>query len=131
VAVARSIPTHLLRPVWGRQPEKTLLRRAFDDGLLPLSVLHRQKEAFSDGVSSATKPWYQEIQERVDLVDAKPKIYLHLSPQTPEALYYRNIFDSIYGSEGEFTLSYFWMPKWSGETKDPSARTLSFYAASQ
>ena len=131
VAVARSIPTHLLRPVWGRQPEKALLRRAFDDGLLPLSVLHRQKEAFSDGVSSATKPWYQEIQERVDLVESKPRIYLHLSPQTPEALYYRNIFDSIYGSEGEFTLSYFWMPKWSGETKDPSARTLSFYAATQ
>jgi asparagine synthase (glutamine-hydrolysing) len=130
VALARSIPTHLLRPVQGQQVEKALLRQAFNDGLLPLSVLHRQKEAFSDGVSGA-KPWYKEIQERVDLIEARPRVYTHLSPQTPEAQYYRNLFDAIYGDEGAYTLSYFWMPKWSGETKDPSARTLSFYTANQ
>jgi asparagine synthase (glutamine-hydrolysing) len=130
VALARSIPTHLLRPVHGQQVEKALLRAAFDDGLLPLSVLHRQKEAFSDGVSGA-KPWYQEIQERVDLMDTRPRVYTHLCPQTPEAQYYRDLFDAIYGDEGAYTLTYFWMPKWSGETKDPSARTLSFYTANQ
>ena len=130
VAVARSIPTELLRPVLGSRPEKWLLRQAFHDGLLPLSVLFRQKEAFSDGVSGA-KPWYQEIQERVDLLDARPQIYTHLCPQTPEAQYYRTIFDSYYHEEGACCLSYFWMPKWSGETKDPSARTLSFYTTQQ
>lgn len=128
VALARSIPTHLLRPVQGQQVEKALLRRAFNDGLLPLSVLYRQKEAFSDGVSG-TKPWYQEIQERVDLIEALPRVYMHLSPQTAEAQYYRDLFDEIYGDEGAYTLTYFWMPKWSAETKDPSARTLSFYTA--
>jgi len=130
VALARSIPTALLRPIQGHQPEKALLRRAFDDGLLPLSVLHRQKEAFSDGVSSQTKPWYQEIQDRIGIF-LTPKVYEHLTPVTPEAQYYRDQFDAIYGSVGAYTLSYFWMPKWSGETKDPSARTLSFYTAQQ
>jgi len=128
VAIARSIPTHLLRPVQGQQVEKALLRQAFNDGLLPLSVLHRQKEAFSDGVSGI-KPWYQEIQERVDLIEALPRVYTHLSPQTAEAQYYRDLFDEFYGDEGASTLTYFWMPKWSTETKDPSARTLSFYTA--
>jgi len=130
VALARSIPTQLLRPVQGLQVEKALLRQAFDDGLLPLSVLHRQKEAFSDGVSNQTKPWYREIQERVDLIEARPRVYMHLSPQTPEAQYYRDIFDTFYGDQGASTLSYFWMPKWSA-TKDPSARTLSFYTTQQ
>jgi len=130
VALARSIPTNLLRPIQGQQVEKALLRRAFDDGLLPLSVLHRQKEAFSDGVSGA-KPWFKEIQERVDLMEALPRIYMHLSPRTAEAQYYRTLFESMYGEEGTYTLSYFWMPKWSGETQDPSARTLSFYTANQ
>ena len=130
VAFARSIPTALLRPIQGQQPEKALLRRAFDDGLLPVSVLHRQKEAFSDGVSSQTKPWYQEIQDRLGIF-LNPRAYEHLPPVTPEAQYYRDQFDAIYGSSGAYTLSYFWMPKWSGETKDPSARTLSFYTAQQ
>jgi asparagine synthase (glutamine-hydrolysing) len=130
VAVARSIPTHLLRPVKGQQPEKALLRRAFDDGLLPQSVLHRQKEAFSDGVSSQTKPWYQEIQERVP-EQTLTNPYTHLPPTTAESRYYRDLFHSVYGQAGINVISYFWMPKWSGETKDPSARTLSFYTAQQ
>jgi asparagine synthase (glutamine-hydrolysing) len=77
-------------------------------------------------VSGTAKSWYQEIQERIP--DSGPKqTFWYLTPQTEEAYYYRSIFHQHYGAEGEKVLSYFWMPKWSGETKDPSARTLSLY----
>jgi len=128
VATALSIPTGLRRPIQGVRPEKWLLRRAFEGDFLPLSVLHRQKEAFSDGVSGA-KPWYQEIQERVPPA-TNHRVYSHLNPRTAEAQYYRDIFESYYGEQGSTTIPYFWMPKWT-DAKDPSARTLSFYTAQQ
>ena len=46
--------------------EKYLIRKAFEiycPDLLPKEVLWRKKEAFSDGVSSQKKAWYQIIQE--------------------------------------------------------------------
>jgi asparagine synthase (glutamine-hydrolysing) len=127
VSLVRSVPTELLRPRKGVKCEKWILRKAFEPfGLLPDSVLWRQKEAFSDGVSGTAKSWYQEIQERIP--ESGPKqTFWYLTPQTEEAYYYRSIFHQHYGMEGEKVLSYFWMPKWSGETKDPSARTLSLY----
>ena len=137
VATVRSIGTQWLRPIPKDQPlskpEKWLLRSAFEeDGLLPPAVLWRQKEAFSDGVSDAEKPWYQRIQDavqdRADLVDRfQAAAYTHLPPPTLEAFYYRTLFDKTYGADCEKTIPYFWMPRWSGETADPSARTLSIY----
>ena len=127
VALAKSIPTALIRPVIGQQPEKWLLRKAFDNGLLPEAVLWRQKEAFSDGVSGS-KPWFKEIQERVDLMNRPLRIYAHLPPPSPEAQYYRDLFEGFYGDEGASVINYFWMPKWTN-AKDPSATTLSFYTA--
>ena len=135
VAVARSLPTCWRRPIKGRQVEKWILRRAFDDGVtLPSAVLWRKKEAFSDGVSSQEKSWYQEIQERVmpympeEWYEKGKRQYTHLPPQTPEQYYYRYIF------EAEFTripsqtcIPYFWMPRWSPGATDPSARTLEVY----
>jgi len=128
VAVARSIPTHLLRPIRGYKPEKYLLRKAFEPlNLLPPAVLWRQKEAFSDGVSGTTKSWYEEIQERMEHVEVSTRPYLHVEPLTKEARYYRDIFYEYYGKECQEVIPHFWMPKWSSETKDPSARTLSLY----
>jgi asparagine synthase (glutamine-hydrolysing) len=143
VACARSIATVWRRPrrmtdgcmerscgedVVEPRCEKWILRMAFENTcVLPLSVLWRQKEAFSDGVSGPTKAWYQEIQERVPADQLSTRTYEHLAPQTAEARYYRDIFDRIYGAVCEKTIPYFWMPKWSGETTDPSARTLSLY----
>ena len=44
--------------------EKSLLRNAFkNDNLLPESVLYRQKEAFSDGVSSSENSWHNIIKK--------------------------------------------------------------------
>lgn len=138
VATVRSIGTQWLRPIPKEQPlskpEKWILRSAFEESdLLPPSVLWRQKEAFSDGVSDAEKPWYQRIQDALkddSVLLARfqnPTLFSHLPPPTLEAFYYRTLFDKEYGAECEEAIPYFWMPRWSGETTDPSARTLSLY----
>lgn len=135
VAVARSLPTYWRRPVKGRQVEKWILRKAFDDGVtLPHQVLWRRKEAFSDGVSSQEKSWYQEIQERVmpfmpeNWYEKAQRHYQHLPPQTPEQYYYRYIFEAEFSKTPSQTcVPYFWMPRWSPGATDPSARTLSVY----
>jgi asparagine synthase (glutamine-hydrolysing) len=131
VAVARSLPTALRRPVKGVQCEKYVLRKAFEGaGLLPDEVLWRTKEAFSDGVSGE-KSWYQICQEHAleevgDDWEQKAAIFKHLTPKTAEAYYYRVLFHRLYRG-GETCIPYFWMPKWSPETSDPSARTLANY----
>jgi asparagine synthase (glutamine-hydrolysing) len=135
VNVARSIATFYRRPIKGRQMEKWILRRAFDDGVtLPHEVLWRRKEAFSDGVSSQDKSWYEEIQERVkglvpaDWKEKAERAYTHLPPQTPEQYYYRYTFEAAFGKTGVQTcVPYFWMPNWSPGATDPSARTLAVY----
>jgi asparagine synthase (glutamine-hydrolysing) len=135
VAVARSLPSYWRRPVKGKQVEKWILRRAFDDGItLPHQVLWRRKEAFSDGVSSQEKSWYQEIQERViplmpeNWYEKAQRQYQHLPPQTPEQYYYRYLFEAEFSrTPSQTCVPYFWMPKWSPGVTDPSARTLAVY----
>jgi asparagine synthase (glutamine-hydrolysing) len=129
VQVALSMPTQYRRPVKGSIVEKNMLRRAFDDGLtLPDEVLWRQKEAFSDGVSGLEKSWYQIIQENINVPDnwlevAKDK-YEYCMPTTKEMYYYRSEFEKHYRGQ-ERVIPYYWMPKWSPETDDPSAKTLN------
>ena len=76
-------------------------------------------------MSGKTKSWYQEIQERVP--EVSDRVYGYLPPPTKEARYYRDLFYERYGKEGQNVITHMWMPKWSGETQDPSARTLSLY----
>lgn len=133
VAVARAVATQ-----WRLKPrgevaegcnEKWILRMAFEgEGLLPDAVLWRRKEAFSDGVSSETKSWYEEIQDRVGDMSwrSDSERFMHLKPISAESYYYRTLFNNLYAG-AEKCIPYFWMPKWSGETSDPSARTLSVY----
>ena len=118
--------------------EKYLLRKAFDDGVtLPSEVLWRQKEAFSDGVSSKEKSWYQEIQERVEGLVGDDWKYRaveidYLMPSTAEGYYYRSLYEQFYGSVSAITaIPAFWMPRWSPGATDPSARTLAIYSASE
>ena len=132
VAVAGSVDTKWRRPEKEERCEKWILRRAFDDcNTLPPSVLWRKKEAFSDGVSSTDKSWFQEIEERVeDLVPdnwkkTAAKDWSDPQPQTKEQYYYRHKFYTFYGKQYENTnVPYFWMPKWSPGVTDPSARLL-------
>jgi len=44
-------------------------------------------------------------------------------PKTLEAFWYRSLYESNYKRTGSYWP--FWMPKWSPETSDPSARTLA------
>lgn len=116
--------------------EKWLLREAFKDTkILPEEVRLRSKEAFSDGVSSTKRSWYTIIRENVEkmftdeqLLIAKDK-YKHLPPHTKEALYYRTLFCKHFGENESVarTIPYFWLPKWSGNITDPSARILDVY----
>jgi asparagine synthase (glutamine-hydrolysing) len=122
------------------EPEKYLLRRAFDKvALLPAEVLWRRKEAFSDGVSGHERSLYQILQEycaakypegfsrksRV-FITTKPQINL---PDTEEQHLYREVFESCYPGLGE-VVPYFWMPKYVA-AKDASARTLAVYGTSR
>ena len=45
--------------------EKNILRKSFE-GYLPDELLYRRKEAFSDGVSSLQRSWYEIIDEKVE-----------------------------------------------------------------
>ena len=111
-------------------PEKYLLRSAFaienyhNSGgmqLLPDTILWRRKEAFSDGVSGTDKSLYQILQQFISLE-------MNISPPTieMEKEYYKNLFLRYYPSS-DGILPYYWMPKYTKNTTDPSARTLSIY----
>uniref|UniRef100_A0A6C0ER39 asparagine synthase (glutamine-hydrolyzing) n=1 Tax=viral metagenome TaxID=1070528 RepID=A0A6C0ER39_9ZZZZ len=129
VDAVKSIPVHMRRPT-KNQVEKWVLREAFKDtNLLPEAVLYRKKEAFSDGVSTHQGiSWYQECQTRSfqKVPDWKDVILdnVHLKPYTAESYYYRSLFNTYY-PEYSHIIPYFWMPKWSPETNDPSAKTLN------
>jgi len=117
--------------------EKKLLRDSFKD-YLPHNILYRQKEAFSDGVSSTERSWYQVIAEKIDkIIDTDFDNFMktfqrkdilnkftcnNKYPKTKEQLYYRYLFEKNYHKRDNI-IPYFWMPKWSN-TDDPSARKL-------
>ncbi|KAH0948868.1 hypothetical protein HN011_001280 [Eciton burchellii] len=123
-----------------RQPqdgiEKHLLRSAFDGtNLLPVNILWRHKEAFSDGVASMKKSLFHTIQEIVknkvqdaDMDETFVK-YPHCTPKTKEALYYRIVFESYYKGQAKSFMPYFWMPRWVRGVTDPSARFITHYTA--
>lgn len=59
-----SLPPEVRQPRDGI--EKYLLRTAFDKtGLLPNDILWRPKEAFSDGISSIKRSWYEILQDHL------------------------------------------------------------------
>ena len=131
VATAMMIPTSLRRPS-AEHCEKWILRKAFEEtGLLPNEVLWRRKEAFSDGVSGKEKSWFQECQERAleevgEEWEIRAKKLVYLPPHTPEAYYYRALFETFYKGLGTAVVPHYWMPQWTAAT-DPSARTLDVY----
>ena len=114
--------------------EKYFIRKAFelyDPELLPPDILWRKKEAFSDGVSSIEKSWYQIIQEHLDeSVTCELSSYQgssHNRPETREQLYYRTIFEQQFTDHSVHLIPSFWMPRFVKNAKDASARTLELY----
>lgn len=113
--------------------EKYLLRKAFEGtGLLPDSVLWRQKEALSDGISEVSKSWFQIIQEYIDKIvsddeyETESKKYTHNPPTSKESYYYRKIFENYFGKNNEKVIDHMWLPVWT-KTTEPSARILNSY----
>lgn len=62
-----SIPIDYRNHNLGKNKEKYLIRRAFiKDNLLPIDILWRKKEAFSDGVSNQGRSLFQIIQDHTN-----------------------------------------------------------------
>ena len=117
--------------------EKWLLRESFNiDNYLPSEVLFRKKEAFSDGVSSVKKSWYQIVQEYTNTLysdeEFKKEVNRieHNKPSSKESLYFRQIWEEYFGKNSNTSkvIPYFWLPKWCGDIKEPSARVLQMYS---
>ena len=120
-----NIPS-IMRFQTNQKQEKYLFRKAFENSnLLPHEILWRRKEAFSDGVSSLQKSWYEIIDEKVRLINIPYKSYYDNEPKTNEQRYYRELFEKYYKNLS-YNIPYFWMPKYIN-AKDASARTLSIY----
>jgi asparagine synthase (glutamine-hydrolysing) len=124
VATWKAIDTCHRRPGKDVQMEKQILREAFEaDAYLPHAVLWRKKEAFSDGVSSTQDSWYLRC-SRVNGASVEPFVGTHNPPKTPEAAWYRRLFEASYGADRAPVIPHMWMPRWIAGASDPSARTL-------
>lgn len=102
--------------------EKFILRNSFK-GYLPDEILWRRKDGFSDGVSGISKPWYKYIQEHADKIISDDD-FKQVSSQFPskEAYWYKNIFNENFKHYRPHT--YYWLPKWSGNSTEPSGRNI-------
>ena len=114
---------------------KYLLRRAFEGDYLPLSILYREKAAFSDAVGHSMvddlKAYASTCYTDSEYLSGCQR-YSHARPFTKESLLYRDIFEKYYPGQSEM-ITDFWMPNraWEGcNVDDPSARVLSNYGAS-
>lgn len=109
--------------------EKYYLRKAFD-GYLPDELLWRRKEAFSDGVSSEKRSWFEIIKEFVESKISDEEYeelvekYDNPKPYDKESLYYRMIYEKYYGDKE--LVPYYWRHPFC-KIKDPSARLLDCY----
>ena len=111
--------------------EKYLIREAFkEENIIPDEVLFRKKEAFSDGVSIKEKSWWQIIQEYLEdkvVVNEINKGYpFPTTGLTKESYYYYKKFADLYKNQIK-VIPHYWLPKWSGNVINPSARVLTNY----
>ena len=91
--------------------EKHLLRKSFsEDNYLPLEVLWRRKDGFSDGVSGTQKKWYEQIQDFIG--GENPSV-------ETEEQYYKSLLPENYN----ITIDR-WLPKWTEHNGDPSGRNV-------
>jgi len=122
-----NIDKTLRNPIKNNRIEKYILRKSFEnDNIIPIDVLWRKKEAFSDGVSSYKKSWFEYIQEFVEknITDKEfEDNNIHNEFPSKESYWYKKIFDENYKNHN-IKIEY-WMPNWTSEHKgDPSARKL-------
>jgi asparagine synthase (glutamine-hydrolysing) len=98
--------------------EKYILRKTVSQlNVIPQSICWRTKEAMSDGVSLDSRSWHHIIQNYI-----KNKA----GDQSDEKQYFLKLFQNYYPG-CEDSIPYYWLPKWSGDVSDPSARVLDVY----
>jgi asparagine synthase (glutamine-hydrolysing) len=106
--------------------EKQILRDSFPQ-TLPYEVLYRQKEQFSDGIGYN---WIDSLQHHAkalfsnDVFKTTTLNFKYNTPQTKEALWYRELFFDAFG-KGSNTVQN-WMPRWSANL-DPSGRVQQLH----
>jgi asparagine synthase (glutamine-hydrolysing) len=119
VEFALNLSGEVKKPINGY--EKYILRKAFED-ILPQEVIWRRKEGFSDGNSSLDRAWKDIIGEHVDkIIDT----YDSEQFMSKEQYYYVQLFNSYF--PGYNLMLPPWMPKWSGDLKDPSGRLIKAF----
>ena len=108
--------------------EKWLLRQSFNNtNIIPNEIIWRQKEGFSDGVLTEKKSWTHILKHILNKYTEKDfKKYKYNTPLSKEAFHFREIYNKYYPNRDKL-IPYYWMPKWSGNIKDPSARVLKVY----
>ena len=52
--------------------------------------------------------------------------YKFNTPRFKESMFFREIFNNKYPGRDD-TIPYYWIPKWSGDISEPSARVLTCY----
>lgn len=105
--------------------EKFLLRDAFSKlDLIPNEVLWRRKEAFSDGVSNNDNSWHNILQKHFDKLISDE---YNSDLPSKEAQYYIQKYENYFGKINKNIIPKYWLPKWCGDVKDPSARVLNIY----
>lgn len=120
--------------------EKYLVRKSFSElmpDLVPKKILWRTKEAFSDGVSSLKRSWFEIIKEKIEtnkelhndldniIESYKISNDSHTKPSTFEQAYYKYIYNKHYKGCDNL-IPYYWMPRFI-DSNDASARTLNIY----
>ena len=110
--------------------EKYIIRSSFPE-YLPNEILYRSKEAFSDAVSSDDVNWFKSIQlnvnKKITKFDVENNPYTFNKPKTPDALFFRQIFNKLYPGRDN-VISHYWLPKFQlEEVNDPSATVLKCY----
>jgi len=99
--------------------EKYHLRKAIEvtyPGLLPDEILWRQKEAFSDGVSSfKKKSWVDELKDHAESVISDEQFeeerkQFEPMPMFKDALYLRRVYNYYYGEIQPPLISKYWIP---------------------
>ena len=119
VQFALKLSGNIKKPINGY--EKYIVRKAFED-ILPQEVVWRRKEGFSDGNSSLDRAWKDVIAEHVDTILDEYDTENYISK---EQHYYVKLFDTYF--PGYDLILPTWMPKWSGDLKDPSGRLINAF----
>ncbi len=118
--------------------EKQLIRDAFGrlyPDILPHDVLYRKKEAFSDGVSSKEKSWFELITEWIDTKVSDREFEMrdmnwYSTCKSKESYYYKKRFNELFNKTvlpSNDVIPHYWLPNWIETNGEPSARVLQVY----